>query len=257
MFFVPLPLLFAGLGEIMGGDAMGMVVELGAFAILILGAVLLNEGLKAEEAYNTRTIARPPAIPRKAFSIVCTAAGVGLTAWLAAGYGLISGVLFGAVAGVAHLFAFGLDPLRKKGMEGVSEFDTDRVARAIDEAEKTVGEILTAARRFGDRRLEGRVEEMLASVREVFRAVEQDPRDLTRARKFLGVYLRGARDATIKFADLYSQNQDQQARTDYEALLTDLDTSFRTHRQELLNDNRSDLDVEIEVLRERLQREGV
>ena len=257
MYFVPLPLLFSGLGEIMRGDAIGTAAELGAFALLMLGAWLLNEGLKAENAYRARKIARPPTIPRKMFSLAAIDAGVLLAAWLGAGYGLIAGVIFATIASAAHLFAFGLDPMRKKGMEGYSEFETNRVAEAIDSAEAVVADILSAARRIGDRQIEGRVERMLTSVREVFRAVEDDPRDLTRARKFLGVYLRGARDATVKYADLATRSQDRVAREKYVALLEDLDKSFRTHRQELLEDNRSALDVEIEVLRERLHREGV
>ena len=94
-------------------------------------------------------------------------------------------------------------------------------------------------------------------VHEVFRAIEQDPRDLARARPFLSVYLLGLRDATVKFADLWSRGRDPQARAQYEALLGDLETSFATHRTELLDDSRSDLDIEIEVLRERLQQDGL
>jgi hypothetical protein len=91
----------------------------------------------------------------------------------------------------------------------------------------------------------------------VFRAVEQDPRDLGRARTFLSVYLLGLRDATVKFADLWRRSGDAAARDKYEALLGDLESSFATHRAGLLEDNRSDLDVEIEVLRERLQQDGL
>lgn len=38
----------------------------------------------------------------------------------------------------------------------------------------------------------------------------------------MGVYLKGARDATIKFADLYTRNRATAARADYEELLNDL-----------------------------------
>ncbi|MEM8740896.1 MAG: 5-bromo-4-chloroindolyl phosphate hydrolysis family protein, partial [Pseudomonadota bacterium] len=85
----------------------------------------------------------------------------------------------------------------------------------------------------------------------------EDPRDLSRARKFLGVYLTGARDATVKFAEVYAKTRDEAARTEYEALLKDLERSFETHRAGLLDDNRSALDVEIEVLRKRLKQEGL
>ncbi|HEU0221621.1 MAG TPA: 5-bromo-4-chloroindolyl phosphate hydrolysis family protein, partial [Paracoccaceae bacterium] len=112
-------------------------------------------------------------------------------------------------------------------------------------------------RRVGDRGLEARLERFGQAAREMFRAVEADPRDLTRARKLLGVYLTGARDATVKFADLYARSRDAKARQDYEALLTDLEASFAAHRQELLEEDRGALDVEIEVLRRRLRQEGL
>ncbi len=147
--------------------------------------------------------------------------------------------------------------MRKKGLAGVDEFSNERVARAIDQAEALVRETADAARRLGDRRLEGRVDRICDQAREVFRAVEQDPRDLNRARTFLSVYLLGLRDATVKFADLWSRGRDSEARAQYEALLGDLETSFGTHRAALLADNRSDLDIEIEVLRERLQQDGL
>ncbi|MHA1128398.1 MAG: 5-bromo-4-chloroindolyl phosphate hydrolysis family protein, partial [Alphaproteobacteria bacterium] len=238
-------------------DALGMLGEFGALTILLLSAWLLREGMKAEAEFEARKIARPPAIPRKAFAAVLSGIGVFTAAWLGWGQPMISAIIFGALASGAHVFAFGLDPMKKKGMSGRNAFDNERAAKAIEKAEVTLAELNAAAAHFGDRALEARIERLGASVREVFRAVEDDPRDLTRARKFLGVYLTGARDATVKFADLYSRNRSTEARDDYVALISDLETSFHTHREVLLLDDRQDLDIEIEVLRDRLQQEGL
>jgi hypothetical protein len=147
--------------------------------------------------------------------------------------------------------------MKKKGIAGIDDFSTERVARAIDDAEALVRQTVDAARRIGDRMLEGRIERLCDQAREVFRVVEKDPRDLNRARTFLSVYLLGLRDATVKFADLWSRSRDARARTGYEDLLGDLEKSFTTQRTHLLEDNRSDLDIEIEVLRERLQQDGL
>lgn len=257
LFFVPLPLLFAGIANLRAGDALGMLADFGALAMLILAAWLLRDGLRAEEAYNDRKVSRPPAIPRKIFASVLTGVGVGLATFLGWDQPVITSVAFAALAAGAHSFSFGIDPLKKKGMEGFNEFEADRVARAVEKAEKLLSETLTASRRFGDRNLEGRVEKLASAAREMFRTVEDDPRDLTSSRKFLSVYLRGARDATIKFADIYSREKDANARTEYEALLTDLEHSFSSQRKHLLLEDRTDLDVEIEVLRDRLKQEGL
>ncbi len=257
LFLAPIPMFFAAIGEIRQGDPVGMVLELGAFASMMLGAYLLNDGLKAEHAYNSRKVARPPSIPRKGFAAALAGIGVFLGAYSGGfGGGLIGAAVMGVVTAGAHFAAFGFDPMRKKGLEGASEFDTERVAVAVEKAEGLVGEIMTAAGRFGDRPLEGRVERLASAARDLFRAVEEDPRDLSRARKFMSVYLMGARDATVKFADLYSRDRNADAKADYEALLRDLETSFAAQRETLLLDNRTDLDVEIEVLRERLKQEG-
>lgn len=255
LLYVPAFLMLIAALRETGTNASAMVMELGATAALGIGAWLLNEGLKAEEAYEARKVARPPAFPRKAIAAVLAGLGVTL-GYASGGSGLISAAIFGAFAAGAHVAGFGLDPMRKKGLEGVSEFETDRVARAVEKAEDILAGITDASKRIGDRALEGRVERLATSARSVFRAVEDDPRDLTRARKFMSVYLMGARDATVKFADIYSETRDPEARMKYEALLDDLERSFIEHRETLLLENRSDLDVEIEVLRERLATES-
>ncbi len=257
MYILPLPLLFGGLGAIGRGDAAQTLVELGGFAGLMLSAWLLNEGLRAEVAYDARTIAKPPAIPRKALAAGLTGfcvLGIGV---LSRGQDVLTGSAFGIVAGLALLGAFGLDPTRRKGMDGVDDLATDRVARAIDQAEALVGDTLSAAARMGDRRLQKRVERLCDQAREVFRALEADPQDLTRTRAFLSVYLLGLRDATMKFADLQGRMRDADAQAKYEALIGDLEASFVGHRTVLLADDRSDLEVEIEVLRDRLKQDGL
>ena len=102
-----------------------------------------------------------------------------------------------------------------------------------------------------------RVEQFQATARAMFRTVEEDPRDLSAARRYLGVYLLGAKDATVKFAKLYGQSHDPSVRADYTALLDDLEANFTAKNQKLLSDSRTDLDIEIDVLRDRLQREGI
>ncbi|MFS4437309.1 5-bromo-4-chloroindolyl phosphate hydrolysis family protein [Paracoccaceae bacterium GXU_MW_L88] len=257
MFALPIPLLFSALGAISGGDPMETLGRLGGFALLMLAAWINVDGLKAEDAYNERKIARRPAFPRKIFASVLTGLGVGLGATLGFGTDIIGGVVFGLLAGVSHSLAFGLDPLKDKGLDETNRFDADRAMRAVEDAEKMLNETLAASRRFNDRRLEERVRAMATAAREMFARVEEDPRDLTRARKYLTVYLQGARDATLKFADLYARNPETESRAEYVELLDDLEQSFRQKRDILLVEDRTDLDVEIEVLRDRLQQEGL
>ena len=87
--------------------------------------------------------------------------------------------------------------------------------------------------------------------------MEEDPRDLRRARKFLSVYLKGARDAAVKYAAAHEKRDDPEITRQFGLLLTDLEKSFTDQREKLLLDDRADLEVEIEVLRDRLKQDGV
>ncbi|QBF31118.1 5-bromo-4-chloroindolyl phosphate hydrolysis family protein [Thalassococcus sp. S3] len=252
LFVPPIILVFTSLGD----GAIELVLGLGAAALLGLGAWLLREGLRAEAAFAARKVARRPAMPRKIFAGLLAGLGVAVATYRN-DPGLVAPILYGGAALGLHLTAFGIDPLRDKGLEGVDTFQQDRVARVVDEAEAHLKAMTDAIQRAGDRKMEARVEAFQSTARELFRTVEEDPRDLTAARKYLGVYLLGARDATIKFADIYSRSRDDQARQDYAALLDDLDENFAARTRKMLLEDRSDLTVEIDVLRERLQREGV
>ena len=252
LFVPPIILAFMSINDGAIGLALGLV---GAGALL-LGAWRLRGGLTAEAAFNARKVARRPAFPRKIAAAVFTGLGASIAAY-ATEPGLIAPVIFGVAAAALHVGAFGIDPMRNKGMEGIDTFQQDRVARAVDEAERHLNAMKDAVKRSGERRIIARVEQFEATARDLFRTVEEDPRDLTGAKKYLGVYLMGARDATVKFADVYARTQDPQARTDYEALLDDLEQNFAARTRKMLLDDRSDLTVEIDVLRDRLQREGV
>lgn len=229
-----------------------MLLGLLAGGLIVLAAWLTREGLVAEAAYNARKLARRPAFPRKAAGAVLTGAALAVGGVIA-DQGLVYPVLYALVGAGLHLGAFGLDPMADKGMEGIDAFQTGRVAQAVEEGEKHLAAMQDAILRAKDRALERRVTQFSTAARGLFRTIEADPGDLTAARKYLSVYLMGARDATVKFADHYAQTRDAQARADYESLLSDLETTFARKTTAFLTNNRTDLDVEIAVLRDRLK----
>ena len=235
-----------------GDGPRDMLLGLGAGGLLILSAWTTREGLKAEAAYNARTLARRPAFPRKIAGAALTGAALAVGGVIG-DPGFVYPALFALVGAGLHLVSFGLDPLADKGMEGVDSFQTNRVAHAVEAGEKHLTAMKDAILRAGDKGLERRVVQFSNAARTMFRTIEADPGDLTAARKYMSVYLMGARDATVKFSDHFAQTRDASARTDYEALLADLETRFAAKTTAFLSNNRTDLDVEIAVLRDRLK----
>lgn len=235
--------------------ATGMVTDLAAFGLVASGMYMTREGLVAQAGFEERRVAKRPAIPRKLFGGALAGMGLGLGAampgaWAEAG-------LIGAAGMVLHQIAFGLDPWRDKRPDGVDGFQQDRAQRLIDEAEGHLQAMQQAIARLGDRRLTGRVMGFDASVRHLFDRLRDNPGGLGSARRYLGVYLQGARDATVRFADLYAVTGDGGARAAYEVFMDDLQRDFAARADRLLDGDRDALDVEMSVLRDRLAREGL
>lgn len=255
MFLTAILLLATSLTA--GAQALTLAVV--GSGVFTLGAWLLREGLRAEAAFHARNVARKPALPRKILAAALAGIGTVIVVFVHNDMALdfIAPMLYGLCVSALHLVAFGIDPLKSKGMEGVDTFQQDRVARVVDEAEKHLTAMTDALKRAGCKKATAKLAEFQMTVRELIRTVEEDPRDLTATRKYLGVYLQGAREATVKFADIFSRTQDVAARDDYLSLLDDLEDNFSARNQKSLLDDRSDLTVEIDVLRERLSREGV
>lgn len=252
LFVPPIVLAFMTIGE----GAVGMATGLLSAGALALGAWLLREGLRAEAAFNLRKIAKRPAIPRKIFAAVLTGLGVaGATSMH--GSGPFEAGLFGLIAAGLHIASFGIDPMRDKHVEGIDQFQQDRVAKVVDEAESYLNQIAEQIESLRDPHLAREVRGFIASAQRMIRTVEEDPRDLTGARKFLGVYLMGARDATVKFTTLWRRTESWEARADYKELLDDLEQNFAARTEKMLLEDRTDMDIEINVLRDRLQREGL
>ena len=251
LFFAPLPLALRAIGP----DPVAMAQKLGALALLLLAAWLTREGVIAHRTYIARPVARRPAIPRKLFGAVITGAGL-MLAMLGPGYDVVQAAIYGLAGAALHLAAFGLDPLQDKGMEGDTGFQSERAARAVAEGEKHLAAMQAAILTAQDRRLTEVVAGFAEQARALFARVEADPRDLTAARRYLGVYLEGARDATQKFAPLYARTRDDRLRSDYLALLADLEANFAARATQMLANDQTDFDIETEVLRDRLRRES-
>lgn len=233
----------------------GMASDLGAFGLIACAMWMTREGLRAEAAYDRQPRANRPALPRKLLGALLAGLGLGLGA---AEPGALAGAGLIALAGIAlHLLAFGADPMRDKGSDRPGDFQQGRAERMIAEGRASLEQMKQEIRRCNDPGLEARVALFAGTVTHLFEQVSRDPGDLGRVRRYLGIYLTAARDATSTFARLHPQTRDQQAHDAYEALLVDLENGFSALSRKLREGDRADLDLEISVLRERLSRDGL
>jgi len=257
LFLLPLPILTAILFSLFRGDLLHLMLYAGSYALFLAGALLNRRGLHNEVEFEQRRIARAPMLPLKALGAGTVAVATGLTAF-ASGYGVLIAACFGACAFMGCHFVYGPDPRGHKRVVDTQGLDyTDRVVDALENAERNIATIEQANRDIRNPELTARLRRIVEQGRQILLLIEENPRDLRRARKFLNVYLEGARRVAEGYARTHRRSPSVELEENFRRVLSTIEDVFGEQHQKLLEHDVMDLDVQIEVLATQMKREGV
>lgn len=257
LFVLPLPVLFAAIGALGRGNLSNLFDNAVCYGLFLWGALLLRRGLRTEADYTRRQVAKAP-WPLKTLGSAVIALATALTAWSSAQYSLPIAVVFGGLALLGCYLSYGFDPRGAKRFTDRDGVDTtDRVIEALTQAEDSIAAIERATRDIRNAEFNSRLRRIVAQARQILAMLEEDPRDLRRARKFLNVYLDGAKQVTEGYAKTHGRVTAPELEDNFRRVLTTIEEVFTEQQQKLLETDVTDLDVQIEVLSTQLKREGV
>jgi len=257
LLILPLPLVFAVLVSL-GKGALGAVLTNSfGFALFIAGAILARKGFRIEQEYHRRKIARAPRIPYKLIAGMTVAFATGITAFNGVGYSLLNSLAFSIATLLGYYLLYGIDPRQDKMGSTIAGVTAKEVLDALEEAENTIESIEAAAAKIGHRELRLRLNRITTQAQAVLRAIEEDPKDLRRARKFLVVYLQSTQQVTEGYARTHKKAGSQQLEDNFRRVLDSIEHTFKEQQEKLLKNDVFDLDVQIEVLQAQLKREGI
>ncbi|WP_373507037.1 5-bromo-4-chloroindolyl phosphate hydrolysis family protein [Thiocapsa sp.] len=256
MFLLTLPVLVAAVVAMARGLLVPMIGNAVGYGLFLGGAWLLWRGLVSEAAYARRLIAKTP-FPLKAVGGGLIGVGTGVTAWLGVGHHPGIAFAFGLVALLGCRLFYGGDPGAAKRVTAASGLDTtDQVLSALAQAEHSIAAVEQSSRDIRQPELNQRLRRVTALAREILTLLEEDPRDLRRARKFLNVYLDGVQRVVEGYARTHQRAASPDLDANFRGVLTSIEEVFQEQRQKLLESDIMDLDVQIEVLTSQLKREG-
>lgn len=242
------------------GEADMALGSLGGILALQAGAWLIRRGRLAALEYEERSITKAPPPRKLAGSVMVGLAAFSLS-YIADGQSLILSLVVAGLMGFASVLAYGRDPRGGKGLDpGLAEragLKPEAVIAALEEARAKVRAIETDATGIHSRELKKRLARITQSARSVLQQIERDPRDLRRARRFLVTYLDGTRDVVSGYRVQQRDLVDTPLAENFRHVLETVEKVF-DEQQEVLKRNESlDLEVQIEVLKTQLEREGV
>lgn len=257
MFLLTLPVLIAAVVAMARGLLVPMIANAVGYGLFLGGAWLLWRGLVSEAAYEHRLIAKTP-FPLKAVGGVLIGLGTGLIAWLGVGHHPGIAFAFGMMALLGCRLFYGGDPISAKRVTAASGLDTtDQVLAALAQAERSIAAVEQSSLDIRQPELNQRLRRVAALAREILTLLEEDPRDLRRARKFLNVYLDGVQRVVEGYARTHARAASPDLDANFRRVLTSIEEVFQEQRQKLLESDIMDLDVQIEVLTSQLKREGL
>ncbi len=257
LYFLPvalLPATFIGLGK---GHLASILINASGFTLYMVGAWCLRKGLQAEQHYSKRRIVRAPPKPLKMIAAITTALATGMIAWLGARYSLPVALMFAGGALLGMYLRYGFDPSDETKIVAQHGYSRDEILKTLEDSSRIVRSIERANDRIRNTEMNQRIERICEVADRILAEIAADPRDMRRARKFLKVYLDGARQVTEGYAKTHQQTQSGELEQNFRNVLGTIESVFQEQHQKLLEEDVFDLDVKIEVLTTQLKREGI
>lgn len=249
-----IPAVVIALGK---GHVWNIIVNASAFTLFIIAAICMRRGLRAELEYEQNRMAKPPKLPLKLIAALLLAIATGWIAWQGAKQTLAVALLYSGGAFLGMYFSYGFDPKRNRTINSAQGYSGDEILTMLQESSQKIRTIELSNDKISNPELNQRIDHICEIADDILAQIESDPRDIRRARKFLNVYLDGAKQVTEGYAQTHRHDQSGELEQNFRNVLETIEAVFTEQQQKLLEDDVFDLDVKIEVLNNQLKREGI
>jgi 5-bromo-4-chloroindolyl phosphate hydrolysis protein len=257
LYFLPIALVPATFIALAKGHVLNVLVNGAGFAFYMVAAWYLRRGLQAEYVYDNSRIASLPGQPLKRIAALLASLTTAMIALVGVGHSLPVALMFGVGTFVGMYLSYGFDPQRVKKIPAAYGYAGDEIRQALEDSSRIIRNIEQANERIRNAELNRRIERICEIADNILSEIAADPRDFRRARKFLNVYLDGARQVTEGYAKTHRQTQSDELEQNFRNVLETIESTFQEQHQKLLEEDLFDLDVKIEVLNTQLKREGI
>ena len=265
LYLLAFPLIPATLFALQDGHQVIAIARAAGGALAFGAATLIRKGIRLDnEAIRRKLRRRASTVRYRAVGAVMLAAGMFIVALFGqhASYGLVGSALFALAVLLGCYLCYDFDGIGRKDPEiAAVGITTEELVELLDEAEGRIVAIENASRDIGNTEFRDRLRRIAAEARGILETIERDPVDARRARKFLKVYLDGARQVSEGYARTHRFGApgggDTELEDNFRRVLGTIETVIAEQQDKLRENNVTELDVQIEVLQMQLEKEGV
>ena len=258
LYILAFPLILALFFALLGGQTASILSLAIATALYLLGATVARKGFLAEREYRQSTLAKAPRLKYKTVSAVILALATFYTSYFTTPNGLILSIVLAAFFLIGFYLYYGFDPTEDKvGDLGIG-VTAEEVIEITGRAKKSVRQLEKIRQDVRDPEVETMIDAVIKETRDVIEAIEKDPNDLSKARKFFNVYLYRTEQISREYLkNLQNDNIDDTLRENFKTLLQSVTQTIHDQKAKLDQEDITRLDIQIEALNKQLKNEGV
>jgi 5-bromo-4-chloroindolyl phosphate hydrolysis protein len=246
------PLFLAIILALMARNIPAFVLNSIAFALFFATAKLNTIGLTKEYEYHTTTLTKAPPVPYKMITAGMLGIATLFTASVAGGESLLMGFFLGAIATVGYFLYYGFDP-RVDKLDNIGDISAAFVIETLAEARAKLADVEKNMRLIKAPEVHDKLRVATDKAYEILNNIEEDPKDLRVARKFIIVYIDGIKKVTESYTGMKEDEINTETKEKFSMLLTDVEKKFDKEIIRLKKNNQFDLDVHIDVLQEQIK----
>lgn len=223
-----------------------------AFLMFFITLKLSQKGFEQEKEYLLSTLTKAPEIPYKSISALMLGLSTFFTAWIAGNEPFVISIFLGVISFVGYFLYYGFDPKGDK-LDNIGDISAEFVLETIAEAKGKLSKISEDREKIKDKKLIDALDISIKKAQLILDTIQQDPKDIRVARKFLIVYIDGIAKVTNSYVSMDESDIDDTTKEKLLGLMYDLDIKFDKELDRLKQNNLFDLDVNIDVLKEQIK----
>ncbi len=227
------------------------IFDIISFALFFATAKLNGMALKSEYEYNTTTLTKAPK-PLKSLTAILLGVSTLFTAWLAGGQDFFVSLALGLVSVGGYFLFYGFDPQEDK-LENIGDISAEFVIETLATARGKLAEVENEMKKIKEPTLHKKLRIATDKGYEILNNIEADPKDLRVARKFIIVYIDGIKKVTLSYTAIDEKDIDNETKERLSQLLSDVERRFDKELVRLKENDKFDLDVQIDVLQEQIK----
>ncbi len=252
LYLFLIPLFIAVILALLQTNIYAFLLNSMAFSLFFITAKVSSIGFLQEAEYMNNTLTKAPKIPYKTIAGFLLGGSTFLTAWIAGGKPFLTALFLGVIGTLGYYMFYGFDPKKDK-LENLGDVSAEFVLETINEAKTKLVKIEGHMREIKDGLLFDKLNIAVSKAKDILETIQNDPKDIRVARKFLIVYIDGIAKVTDSYVAMDEEDIKIETKEKLYGLMEDLDSRFDKELVRLKNNNQFDLDVHIDVLKEQIK----